>query len=234
MSDDQKNIARPRFFTMPVENKALSAKEGRKIFEDRYFVELKHPGDRTYSFVEEIDENGASKARVSNGDEGGGDPTFDYSEAFPREFASFKKGEARVTIGTPLAEWSQMTRSRVAELNAMNIFTVEELADVQDGHLSKMGMGAREEREKAKTFIAASKGGADTSAMAAKIAQLEEMVQRLSGGQMIPPPAAAVEKSIEEASNEELKAYIKRETGQAPLGNPSRDTLLAKVKEIAA
>jgi hypothetical protein len=42
-------------------------------------------------------------------------------------------------------------------------------------------MGAREEREKARAFIAGAKGAADTSAMAARIAQLEAMVERLSG-----------------------------------------------------
>jgi hypothetical protein len=231
-SEPQKDIARPRFFTMPVENKKLSAENGRKIFEDRYFVELKHPGDRSYSFVEEIDESGQSKTRKSDGSEAGGDPLTDYADRFPREFMAFKRGEQRATVGTPLDEWSQVSRSRGAELKAMNIFTVEELADVQDSQLPKMGMGAREEREKAKAFINASKAGADTAAMAAELARLKEMVERLTGAPTVPvsPPAG---KLIEDATNEELKAFIKRETGQAPRGNPSRETLLAKAKEAA-
>lgn len=41
------------------------------------------------------------------------------------------------------------------------------------------------------------------------------------------------EKLLEDCSNTELRAYIKRETGEQVTGNPSRATLLARAHEVA-
>lgn len=221
--------ARPRFYTEPMQNRALSDKEGRPIFESKSFIELRHPGDRSYSFIEEIDENGMGMARR---DIGGQMIGADYAERFPKEYAAFKKGEARALSGTPLDEWSPISRTRAAELKASNIFTVEEYADVQDGMLSKLGMGAREEREKARTFLAASKAGANEGALASEVAQLRALVERLQSGQ----PAAQEpprEKTLEDCTDAELKDYIGRETGERPKGNPSRETLLKRAAEVS-
>lgn len=240
-----KETARPRFFTEPVQNMAKSEKEGRPIFDSKSFIELKHPGDKSWSFVEEIDENGMG---LNRRDMGGQMVGSDYAERFPREFAAFKKGEARAMSGTPLDEWTPIPRTRVAELKAMNIFTVEEYADVQDNMLQKLGMNARAEREKARVFLAASKAGADEGKMAAEIAELRAMVERLTAPAAIPAPAAAPsdlsepqmgeiteqrEKTLEECSDSELKDYIERETGSRPRGNPNRDTLLKRAAEVA-
>jgi hypothetical protein len=235
VNDTVKETARPRFFVQPVQNQAESAKENRPIFESKRFVELKHPGDRSWSFIEEIDEAGMGLTRRNTVEGPKGE---DYAERFPREWASFKKGEERAAIGTPIEEWSGLSRSRAAELKAMNIFTVEEFADVQDGQLGKLGMGTRTEREKARAYLAQASGGADVSAMAAQIAQLTEMVERLSkptidhdeerSGQY-----AVTEKPLEECSDAELKAYIKEKTGKGVPGQPSRESLLAKAAELA-
>lgn len=223
-----KETARPRFYTEPVQNRALSEKEGRPIFESKSFIELKHPGDRSYSFIEEIDENGMGLARR---DIGGQMIGADYAERFPKEYAAFKKGEARALSGTPLDEWSPISRTRAAELKASNIFTVEEYADVQDGMLSKLGMGAREEREKARTFLAASKAGANDGALASEVAQLRALVERLQAGQPAAPEPSK-EKTLEDCTDAELKDYIARETGERPKGNPSRETLLKRAAEV--
>jgi hypothetical protein len=38
---------------------------------------------------------------------------------------------------------------------------------------------------------------------------------------------------INDATDEQLKQFIKEQTGAAPRGNPSRETLLARVAELA-
>lgn len=236
--------ARPRFYTEPVQNMAKSAEEGRPIFEPKKFIELKHPGDRLYSFVEEIDDAGMgmNRRQMASGEFIGQD----YAARFPREWDAFKRGEERASIGTPLDEWPALTRSRVYELKAMNIFTVEELSNIQDGQLQKMGMGARAEREKAKAFLAAAKGSAHESAMAAELAELREMVTRITQGQAqaqipVPQPVGEQigeivthrEKTLEDCTDAELKDFIQRETGERPKGNPSRETLMKRAAELA-
>jgi hypothetical protein len=155
-------------------------------------------------------------------------------ERWPDHYAAFKKGEQRATSGTPLEAWpnSDLTKSRVAEIKAHDILSVEELANLQDNLLGKLGMGARELREAARTYIAKAKSGAGDAAMAARVAQLEEMVKRLSGNAP-PPPEEPKEKALEDCSDAELKEFIKRETGEPVRGNPSRDTLITRAKAIA-
>lgn len=235
--------ARPRFYVQAIQNKAKSEAEGRPIFESKTFVELKHPGDRSWSFVEEIDGEGMSLARREIAGEAVGE---NYALRFPKEYAAFKRGEERAQIGTPLDEWSPLSRTRVAELKAMNIFTVEELSSVPDNMLQKMGMGSRAEREKAIRFIEASKSSAGTDAMASEIAQLRAMVEQLQGktaesiqveypvGEQIGEIVPTSEKTLEQCSDAELKEYIKRETGEGIRGQPSRETLLKRAAEVAS
>jgi hypothetical protein len=114
------------------------------------------------------------------------------------------------------------------------VFTVEEYAALPDNLLQKMGMGSRAEREKARAFLATASGTADTSAMATRLAELEELVARLTGAAPAPATPEPRVMALEDCTSEDLKAYIKRETGKGVPGNPSRETLLAKAGEIAA
>lgn len=229
MAEEVKETCRPKFFIEPTKNTAKSEEEGRPIFETKKFVELKQFGDKSWSFVDEIDDNGKGKSGM------------DYAERFPKEYQAFKRGEERASVGTPLDEWAPLTRSRCAELKASNIFTVEEYAAIPDNILSKLGMGARAERAKAIAFLDSAKAGADTGKMAAQIAALQAMVEKLTG---LPVPAAAEpqvgeivfprDKSLDECTDAELKDYIKRETGEGVRGQPSRETLLARAAEVAS
>lgn len=207
---EQKDIAVPEFYMHPVENKAKSEAEGRPIFEEKEMVRIRVPGDRNMTWEGEV--------------------TDTHRNRFPKQYDAFQRGEKVALEGTPLEMWPQMTRTRVAELKACNVFTVEELADVTDGQLDKLGAGSREEREKARAFINVAKDSADVESMAAEIARLSEMVERLSGNAA---PLSPKEKDISECTDAELKAYIKRETGEGVRGNPSRDTLLSRAREVA-
>lgn len=211
-NDRERDTARPRFYMDAVQNPALSEKEGRPIFEDKEYVEILIPGDKLLTWVGEVD-----------------DPT---RHRFPEHYAAFKRGEMRAVVGTPLEAWPPLTKARVAELKAAGILSVEEYANVPDNVLGKLGMGARDEREKARAFIDAAKGGAQTAAMASEIAQLRAMVEQLSGKTAAPavPPA---DKSIEDCTDAELKEFIRRETGEGVRGNPSRETLLKRVSDLA-
>lgn len=220
------DAARPRFYQQAVQNDARSQAEGRPIFDVKEFVEVRIPGDRLFSFVTEVSD--AERAR------------------WPREYEAFKRGEQLATTGTPLEHWpnAQLTVGRVAELKALHILSVEDLAGVPDSALSKMGMGARDLREQARAYLAAAKDMAANSAMAARLAQqddqiarLMEQVAKLSAGNSASQPAAQLplaEKAPEDCTDDELKAYIKRETGDAVRGTPSRETLIKRAYEIAA
>ena len=233
---ENKDTAVPRFFMQAVENKARSIEEGRPIFDEIEMVEIRIPGDNKTVFVDRV----FRKDGTPNGAGLMNKPPA-YIERWPRHYDNFKAKQPAALIGTPLSEWPPMTVSKVAEFRALGIHTVENLADLTDGHLSKLGMGGREWREKARAYIQDAKAGSAAAENAALQAQLDAMqaqIMMLMGGPPQGPGAVAVEaeptdKSLDECSDAELKAYIKSVTGEAPRGNPSRDTLLERAMELA-
>lgn len=211
----EKDTARPRFYMDAVQNKALSEKEGRPIFEDKEMVEVRMPGDRLFSFVSVIEEQ--------------------HKQRWPEHYAAFKRGEQMATVGTPIEHWAHpsLTRSRIAELKALHILSVEDLGNVGDNLLDKLGMGGRELRDGARAWLSTAKGGAENAKMSAEIARLTEMVNSLMAGKAAAPEVVPKEKTLEDCTDAELKEYIKRETGEGVRGNPSRETLLKRAAEVA-
>ena len=213
-SDDAKSTVRARFFREAVQNDAKTTLEGRPIFDDVEFVEFIYPGDRLQRLVAPAHEVPSQKTGMS------------YAQMYHRQYDAFKRGDARAVSGTPLEAWPVITASRCAELKASNILSVDELAGVSDAIVSRLGPGSRELREQARAFIESAKGGAATSAMAIEIARLKSMVERLSEqSNPAPAPVEKTEKPIADCTDDELKAFIKERTGEAPRGNINRSTL---------
>ena len=131
----------PLFYTEPVHMEFRSKQEGHPIYEDREFVRIFIPGNRGSVAVEPVGDE--QKAR------------------WPKEYAAFKEGREAPLEGTPLREWpnSLMTASKAEELAFFHIKTVEQLAEVNDGQLQHLGMGARQLRETAKKFLEVARTG---------------------------------------------------------------------------
>lgn len=138
------------FYIESVQRAFKSEEAGRPIFEDVEFIKILIPGDKNYSVERE-----ANKA--------------DF-DRFPLEYARFKNGmkEAEQAIGTPLSQWPAMSRSMAKEFNAMNVFTVEQLAGMSDQGKQAFGMGALEWSVKAKAYLDAAGGGAAIEKYAAE------------------------------------------------------------------
>lgn len=121
-----------KFFVKQVENKAESLKEGRPIFRDVEYIDIKVPGNRT---------GGASRPAQ-----------FRDKQRFPRHYEAFKSRQEMPTEGTPLAEWPLMSRSQVEELAFYNVKTVEQLVAMTDTNAGQF-MGIRALQAKAKTWL---------------------------------------------------------------------------------
>lgn len=216
------DVARPTFQRLPIENRAESEREGRPIFNEKEMVTIRIPGDPQLTWDGEV--------------------TDEHRNRWPDQYAAFKRGEQRAASGTPIEQWPSpfMTTSRVAELKAIGILSVEELANLQDGLLGKLGIGGREQRDAARVYLEAAKDGAATNAMAIEIARLKEMVEKLqhvsvpveAPQTLANPLEAQQERNIDDCSNDELKQFIKERTGEGVRGQPSRETLVSRVHEI--
>jgi len=123
-----------RFYHKAWENKFESKKQGRPIFDDQLWIDIYHMGssDITERPMREEDK-----------------------QKYPLQWEAFEREGNTPIIGVPLEEWpgSGLSVSRIAELKANNIQTIEDLAAFPDGSLEKLGMGGRELQSRAKTFL---------------------------------------------------------------------------------
>jgi len=219
-SPAEQDTARPRFYMQAVENKAKSAEEGRPVFDEREMVEIRIPGDRLATHVNYVLD--------------------EHRQRWPDHYAAFKRGEARAASGTPLEQWPIMTTGRVASLKALGVLSVEELSNLPDNMLPSLGMGARELRDQARSYLAAAADGAAASRAAAENAELRAQMERmqrqmeaLMAGSSPVEVSDVSDRAIEDLSDDELKSYIKRETGDGVRGTPSRQTLIERATAIA-
>ncbi|MES0385715.1 MAG: hypothetical protein ABUJ98_14170 [Hyphomicrobium sp.] len=121
------------FYRRPVQNKLRSEAEGRPCFDSREYVMILIPGDQK----SKIDR------RVKDEDK----------QRFSEAWTKFQNNEKGVVIGTPLTEWNYLSSTRTAELKALGLSTVEEIADMADAYLGKLGPDGRKLQGRAKQFL---------------------------------------------------------------------------------
>ena len=146
------------FYKRSVEQKDESIAAGRPIFKEFDFVRICVPGDA----LTEIDTyaNNTHKAR------------------FPRQWAYYQNqvGNQEQLIGTPVEQWTLISRSQAEELKGIKFRTVEDVANCSDQQLQRIGMIAgmspHSFREKAKAFL-------NLASESAEVSQREEELQAL-------------------------------------------------------
>ena len=127
------------FYKKSIKQEDESAIAGRPIFKEFDFVRINIPGDN----LNEIDTyaNNSHKAR------------------FPRQWAYYQNqvSSQDQVVGTPIEEWTLISRSQAEELKGIKFRTVEDVANCSDQQLQRIGMIAgmspHSFREKAKSFI---------------------------------------------------------------------------------
>lgn len=144
------------FYIESVKREFKSEEAGRPIHEDAEFVRILIPGDKNTAIEREA--------------------TPEDKHKFALEYARFKNGEreAAQTVGTPLSQWPAMSRALAKDFAALNIHTVEQLANLSDTGKQAFGMGANEWSAKAKAFLET----ASSSAAAQKYATENEALKR--------------------------------------------------------
>lgn len=153
------------FYIKPVKQNFASEEAGRPIFQDVVFVKIMTPSDQ----LTQID----TIARE------------DHKARFPRQWAHFQNKQAgqQQVIGTPVGEWPQLTASAAEELRALKFFTVELVANANDGQLQRIGMIAgmspNSLRDKARAFLNLANDSAEEAKREAEIAKLKAENERI-------------------------------------------------------
>lgn len=154
-----------KFYTRSVQNKWQSDQAGRPIFEPRDFIQIIQPGERDMIDREVREED---------------------QFRFPKQWAAYQAKLEQAPTGTLLSVLYPSEPHIVDSMAALKIITVEQLANLSEQGISRLGMGGREHVKRAKDFIEASEKftGAhqmqrDLDAARDKIAQLEAAIATL-------------------------------------------------------
>lgn len=166
------------FHAVQVRNNFKSDAEKRPIFEERIFIKKLVPGDSTLIVDRPMREQDM--------------------EDFPIEWARFEQKKEQKVAGTPIDAWSAVSETQKAEFKALNIFTIDQFANLPDVAGDKI-MGFNDLRSKARTFIMA--------------AQDSQMIDKIR---------AEMDKKLEaqEAELAELRAMINKRAGR-----PKKETV---------
>jgi hypothetical protein len=153
------------FYTRVVEDAAATLQEGRKIFKEREYIKIMVPGDRL-----NIIDRPAQKTGTL--------PT-DDALRFPKQYSRFKNQQQQVAHdGTPLTLWPGVNAALAEELKYINIFTVEQLAQLADNYASRIPKGY-ELKAKAAEFVQALKDQGAVNRMQAELEQRDNEIEAL-------------------------------------------------------
>ena len=144
------------FHVGAVVNQEKSDKEGRLIHDDAEFIQIIVPGDRDNIVDRPVRE--ADKLQ------------------YKAKYEDFKAGRAQLLTGTPLSLWPSANPSQVADLGFICVRTVEQLAELPDNRLPGMYAPLR---EKARTFLNASKDSAHVTQMQSELEKRDNQIETM-------------------------------------------------------
>lgn len=127
-----------KYYIKSVADKKLSSQEGRPMFKELEYIDIRVPGQR----------DGVARPATAR----------DKSR-FPAHYQAFKNRMEMPVDGTPLSEWPAISRSMADQLSFQNIKTVEQLADLNDNLMGTV-QGMIGFKQKAKDWLEATKDDA--------------------------------------------------------------------------
>jgi len=152
MSNDQSDAALfVRFFLHPVKDEKRSEEEGIPKYIEIEMIEILSPGNK---------------------DKFCGRATDHYKQRFPKQYSRFKEKMDEGTNGTPLNQFPFITASDIKELEYFNVFTAEQLINMPDGNIDKIGVNGRNLIKQVKAYIEAAK---DSSVLPRLVSENEKL-----------------------------------------------------------
>jgi hypothetical protein len=205
------------FYSGEVLMESESEKAGRPIFRDQEMVKIMWPGDRT----RELHAPAHDKFQLEKNS--GYHKT--YAQVFAEQYKKFSEGAADQTVGTPLRFLPFMTGSKVQELAHFRITTAEQLSQLPDRVLEKLGPGGHTMRDQARVWL----GDAEKTAVVAeannRVAALEARLAAME--------KAAKGDPFDDMDDETLRSWL-IEHDASPRANASRKNMIAAARDIAS
>jgi len=164
-----------KFYTKPLMNPRKSTDAGRPIYDEVDYITIRTPGSQL-SVIE---------SRVVG---------TKYEKRFAKQYAAWRANRQDVISGTPLEAFPFLMPKigLMAELKAININTVEQLAGISD-IASQSIMGGYDLRKRAQEWIESTTGTdaklakmeADNAALLRKLAEIESQLNNKPRGKKV-------------------------------------------------
>lgn len=152
-----------RFELVGEMDEKASAEQGRPVFSDFEYIEIRSPNDPlsiVHRRVEEKDKR-----------------------IYPQAYKAWKEGSSDALTGTPLKEWAPIAKSQAELLAFRGIRTVEQFVEVSDDGCHQLGHGMLTLRNKAISWLtkandaaAATKFAAESQAKDSEIRALKNQI----------------------------------------------------------
>jgi hypothetical protein len=224
------------FKQCPVLNPSKTAAAGRPIYDDCEAVIMQAAGSR----LTVSPQPATARSHWVTDPLTGEQTPVTYAERFARQYQQFKRQETQTMSGTPLDHARFLTEARRAELRALNVFTIEQLAALDGAELKNIGPQGRELKNMAEAFIADALKGAPNAQLVAELDAVRALNQTLQDdvNTLKAAKAAAEDKNadtrFDNMSTDQLKDFITSRSGHVPQGQLPRKTLERMAAEIAA
>jgi hypothetical protein len=225
---DPDSVLIPTFRNHAVPNEAKSITAGRPIYDDVEVVDIRRAGSRDFSTHPSTE-----FARWVIDPRTGGQIKETYAERFRHQYQQYKAQAQQTLTGTPLDVAPFLSEARRAEMRALNVLTVEQLAHVDGQELKNLGPGGRDLKNQAMEYIEQSKTNAPTMQLAAELEaerarrqtleeDVEALKRRLDG-----------EGQFKDMTDDQIREFITSNAGHAPQGNLPRKTLVRMAMDHA-
>ena len=149
-----------KFFIHPELSVYQSKDKGVPVYNDVEMIEVFQPGEKE-----------SVKQLVTDW----------HKLRFPKHYDNFKKGIEQVGSGTPLELLFPSEPGMVLTLKSFNIFSIQQLAALNDTAISSLPMGGRQLVERAKVYLATAQTGANLHEMDTMRAQIAALQAQLAG-----------------------------------------------------
>lgn len=208
----------PIFKYVELENVPQSEIAGHEVRRSMEVVEVHTAGSRNAIPVFPVD---AQYRRDGN-------RIITYAERWPDQYRAFKEGGPQDALGTPLEMLRQhgIKPEHISLCRSLRIYSVEALDNLSHDGTKALGIHANTLRDAARAFMAGRDGFAKAQE---EIASLKAQIEALKGG-------AVNDQATDYAdlTDEQIKERIAEKVGRKPAGNPSRETLVASLRELEA
>lgn len=141
-----------------VEQPFESEKAGRAIYKQTPFISIIYPGDKTKKTYRPATEQ--DKLR------------------FAPQWQAYEKGGVAVANGTPIEQWTYLSKSQALELKYLGFWTVDLLANASDTQLNNL-LGGHLLRKQAQIFLETAKDNSATTALVAENERLKNQLESL-------------------------------------------------------